>query len=493
MKPVALIVLDGWGIAAPGPGNALSQARLPVWDSLGAMPKTTLEASGPAVGLAPGQAGNSNVGHMHIGAGRVVVSDVRRIDLAIEDGSFLGLPALAGALQAPRLHVLGLFSDGGVHSTLRHWQAIVQARAGKNQTFYHLFTDGRDVAPNAAAADLEAASSWPAFQVATLGGRYFAMDRDHRWSRIEKAYRAIVDGEGVRRSTWREALEESYRAQVTDEFIEPVTVDDYQGARPGDQFLFVNFRADRARELSHALTDAEFPHFARPLGTFDLTTLTSYEEQWLRATAVFATVGLDHTLGQEVSAAGLRQARVAETEKYAHVTYFLDGGREDAFLGEARRVVPSPKVRTYDLKPEMSAEAVTDAGLLALDEGADLLVLNYANPDMVGHTGNVGAAILAVETVDRELGRLLAGIEQHSGLALVIADHGNVEMMIDPQTGGPHTAHTANLVPAVLVGMPQAVLYPGGLKDVAPTLLQLLGLPKPDAMTGRSLLSSPNA
>ena len=493
MRPVALIVLDGWGIAEPDPGNAISLAHLPVWDSLSTMPRTTLEASGVAVGLPLGQAGNSNVGHMHIGAGRVIMSDVRRIDLAIADGSFLGLPGLVEVLRAPRLHVMGLFSDGGVHSTLRHWQAIVEGRAGRGETFYHLFTDGRDVAPDAAATDLQGAVNWPDFQVATLGGRYYAMDRDHRWPRIERAYRTIVDGLGERRSTWQEALEESYGAGLTDEFIEPVAVGEYQGAKPGDQFLFVNFRADRAREMSHALTDAEFLHFSRPLGTFDLTTLTRYEEQELRATSVFSNPGLDHTLGQEVSAAGLRQARVAETEKYAHVTYFLDGGREDAFLGEVRQVVPSPKVSTYDLQPEMSAPAVTDAGVAALQEGADLLVLNYANPDMVGHTGNIGAAILAVEAVDRELGRLLAAVAQQRGVALVIADHGNVEMMIDPQTGGPHTAHTANLVPAVLIGMPQATLHPGQLQDVAPTVLELLGLPKPDVMTGRSLLSSPNS
>ena len=493
MRPVALVVLDGWGIAAPGPGNALSQARLPVWDGLGGLPRTTLETSGPAVGLAPGQAGNSNVGHMHIGAGRVILSDLRRIDLAIAEGSFLAMPALVEALEAPRLHVLGLFSDGGVHSALGHWQSIVAARAGRGQTFYHLFTDGRDVAPTASLGDLEAASSWPGFGVATLSGRYFAMDRDHRWPRIERAYRAIVDGQAVRRATWRQALQESARAGVTDEFMEPVTIGDYQGARPGDRFLFLNFRADRARELSHALADPEFSPFARPLGTFALTTLTRYEEQGLLATPVFSPISLSHTLGEEVSAAGLRQARVAETEKYAHVTYFLDGGREDAFSGETRHLVPSPQVATYDLKPQMSAGAVTDAALAALDDGADLLVVNYANPDMVGHTGSIPAAIAAVEAVDRELGRLLSGIARRSGVALVIADHGNVEMMIDPETGGPHTAHTANPVPAVLVGMPQALLWPGGLIDVAPTLLELLGLPQPDAMTGRSLLRSQTA
>ncbi len=488
MRPVALVVLDGWGLAAPGPGNALSLARLPVWQSLQAWPHATLQTSGPAVGLEEGQAGNSNVGHLHIGAGRIVLSQIRRIDLAIADGSFYEMPALARALSAPRLHVVGLFSDGGVHSALGHWRAVTAARAGRGQTYYHLFTDGRDVPPRSAGTDLARAADWPGFQIATLGGRFYGMDRDHRWPRTERAYRAIVDGQANRRADWQEALRASYEAGVNDEFVEPVLIKDYDGAQAGDAFLFLNFRADRARQLSHALSDREFPHFSRPRGAFSLTTLTDYEADWSGATAIFATEALEHTLGEEVSRAGLRQARVAETEKYAHVTYFLDGGREDAFSGEWRNLVPSPAVTTYDLQPEMSARGVTDAGLKALAEGADLLVLNYANPDMVGHTGSIPAAVRAVEAVDAELGRLLAGVQDCGGVALLIADHGNVEMMIDPKTGGPHTAHTANPVPVVLVGRPDVQLRKGELKDVAPTLLDLLGLTVPAAMTGRSLL-----
>lgn len=486
---VALVILDGWGIAPPGPGNAVSLARLPTWDTLADVPTSELRTSGAAVGLRDGQMGNSNVGHLNIGAGRVVLSDLRRIDDAISDGSFSRNAVVHEAVYAPRLHLLTLFSRGGVHSDLTHLLAVLEERerAGRREaTWLHLFTDGRDVAPKAALTDLRALGIWED-RVATLSGRFYAMDRDKRWERTEKAYRAIAEARGPTFASADEAIRRSYEAGITDEFLIPTVHEGLAPAGPDDLFFFLNFRADRARQLTEALSKPDFDAFPRKDGPFRLLTMTRYHDESTVMQA-FPPEPIEDTLGETVSRSGKTQWRIAETEKYAHVTYFLDGGREGEFRGEERRLVPSPKVATYDKAPAMSAREVTEAALQGIEAGADLLVVNYANPDMVGHTGDIRAAVKAVETVDHELGRLLDALGRKGGRALVIADHGNAEMMIDPKTGGPHTAHTSNPVNAKLIGMPGAVLTDGILADVAPTVLDLLGVPRPPKMTGHSLI-----
>ena len=485
----ALVILDGWGTAPPGPANAVTLARTPIWDALSDAPTSTLITSGEAVGLREGQMGNSNVGHLNIGAGRVVLSDLKRIDEAIRTGAFGENPVIREAAHAPRLHILSLFSRGGVHSDLAHLLAMLRERerAGRVEgTWLHLFTDGRDVPPRSALADLGELGSWQA-HVASLSGRYYAMDRDQRWERTEKAYRAIAEARGRTFSSAGEAIRRSYDEGITDEFLVPAVHEGAKPSREDDLFFFMNFRADRARQLTLALTDPGFDAFPRRAGPHRLLTMTRYHDESTLPQA-FPPERIQDTLGETVSRMGKTQWRVAETEKYAHVTYFLDGGRESAYPGEERVLVPSPKVATYDEAPQMSAHAVTDQAIRGIRAGCDLLVLNYANPDMVGHTGVIPAAVKAVETVDGELGRLLAELEKHEGMALVIADHGNAEMMIDPETGGPHTAHTTNPVTARLVGTHGYALKDGILADVAPTLLALMGVPQPPRMTGHSLL-----
>lgn len=502
-RPALLCILDGWG-HRPGDDadNAIAHARTPNYSRMLAdSPHALLATSGLAVGLPRGQMGNSEVGHMNIGAGRVVAQDLPRIDVAIEEGLLASRPVLVDLLGKARatggaLHIMGLLSPGGVHCHQDHIAALVKAAAGV-PVFVHAFLDGRDTPPKSARGFVEKfladIAGVPGVRLATLCGRFYGMDRDKRWDRVEKAYAAIVNGDAVRFADPLAAIDASYAQDVTDEFVLPVVLDDYAGVTDGDVLLFANYRADRAREISAALLDPAFDgfvrgrvaHFAAAAG------LTEYSEALkpLMA-AVFPPEDVRETLGEVVAARGLTQLRIAETEKYAHVTFFLNGGRETQFAGEDRILVPSPKVATYDLKPDMSAGEVTDRLEAAILSGKyDLIVCNYANPDMVGHTGVMDAALAAVETIDAALGRLRAAIEKTGGVMLVTADHGNIEMMEDPATKEPFTAHTTLDVPVIVVNGPaRATLENGRLADVAPTMLDLMGIPAPAAMTGHSLL-----
>lgn len=499
--PVVLCILDGWGLRSERDANAPLLADTPNFDRLMATcPTATLVTHGPDVGLPTGQMGNSEVGHTNIGAGRIVAMDLGLIDLAIEDGTFFANAALRdfiGRMQKSggTAHVAGLASPGGVHAHMRHIVAAAEAltKAGV-PVAVHAITDGRDVPPRSAGeqlAELEAALPDGA-RIATVSGRYFAMDRDNRWERIERAYRAIVDGKAPRVSTAVEAVEASYAREVTDEFIEPVVIGDYAGMKDGDGLFFVNFRADRAREILRAICQPDFAEFditGRPklAAALGMVEYSDAHNAWMQV--VFPRRTLVNTLGEWVSKHGLRQYRLAETEKYPHVTYFLNGGKEAPYPGEDRCMPPSPKVATYDLQPEMAAPEVTRKLVEAIKAGYDLIVVNYANPDMVGHTGDLQAAIRACETVDKGLGEAVAALEKAGGAMIVTADHGNCETMVDPETGKPHTAHTTNPVPVILVGAPAGTkLRDGRLSDLAPTLLDLMGLPKPDEMTGESLI-----
>lgn len=500
-KPVVLCILDGWGLSDRTEANAPALAHTPNFDRLMAdCPHATLVTHGPDVGLPSGQMGNSEVGHTNIGAGRVVAMDLGQIDLAIEDGSFAVNPALMAFVArlretGGRAHLMGMVSDGGVHGHIRHLLAAARAIAGAGvPVVIHAITDGRDVAPTSAPGhiahllrDLPAGAG-----VGTVIGRYWAMDRDNRWDRVETAFAAIVRGQGVTAADAAAAVAAAHARGETDEFVAPTVIAGYTGARDGDGVFCLNFRADRAREILAALGDPAFAEFDRTglpawaamLGMVDYSAAhnaymtTAYPKQDLR-----------NTLGEWVAAQGLRQFRLAETEKYPHVTFFLNGGRETPFPGEDRYMAPSPRVATYDLAPEMSAAEVTDRLVQAIGQGYDLIVVNYANPDMVGHTGSLPAAIAACQAVDRGLGRALAALDRAGGAMIVTADHGNCEVMVDPVTGGPHTAHTTNPVPVILVGGPAgAGLRPGRLADLAPTVLDLMGLPQPPEMTGRSLI-----
>jgi 2,3-bisphosphoglycerate-independent phosphoglycerate mutase len=505
-KPVVLCVLDGWGWREERADNAVALGRTPVFDRLwSSCPRGFLDASGEDVGLPEGQIGNSEVGHMNLGAGRVVFQDLPRIDRAVAEGELERNAALAGLISALKTsggacHVMGLVSPGGVHSHQRHLAALARRVAAAGVPVrIHAFTDGRDVPPASARGQVaeflaELGGAAGDIRVATVSGRYYAMDRDHRWERVRKAWDAMVTGEGERAPDALAAIDASYAAGVNDEFVVPRVIDGYGGMADGDAVLCGNFRADRVREILAALLDPGFsgfqrpkaPRFAAALGLVEY----SAELNGLMG-AVFPPKELTRVFGQVVSDAGLTQLRIAETEKYPHVTFFLNGGEETRYPGEERIMVPSPKVATYDLKPEMSAEEVTDRLVEAIDGGGfDVVVVNFANPDMVGHTGSLDAAIRAVETVDRCLGRVEEAVRRHGGAMLVTADHGNCETMRDPATGGPHTAHTLNRVPILLVGGPADVgaLGEGRLSDVAPTLLELLGVPQPAEMTGRSLL-----
>ena len=503
--PVALIVLDGWGLAPPGPTNAVSVAATPCLDRLWAeAPHARLLASGGDVGLPAGQMGNSEVGHLNLGAGRVVLQALTRIDRAIADGSFFGSPELLGACAAARggrLHVLGLLSDGGVHSSLDHVLALLELcrRAGVADVCLHAVTDGRDVAPGTAAGFLEtAAGAMRRLGVGRFGsiaGRYYAMDRDGHLDRTRLAFEALC-GVGPAAPDWHAVLEQARgrtapngRDPESDEFILPTALPD-GAVRPQDVVIVANWRADRVRQITQALTDPDFAGFPRPWPAVRrLVGMGPYDA---RRPLPHAFPGLEvpEPVGWAVSRAGLRQLRLAETEKYAHVTYFFNGGVEEPYPGEERVLVPSPRVATYDLRPEMSAAGVAAAGAAALaDPALGFLVVNFANPDMVGHTGSLPAAVAACEAADRGLDVVLQALARRGGAALVLADHGNAEVMVDPETGRPHTAHTTNPVPCVLVGRPGAALAPQGrLADVGPTLLRLLGLPQSAAMTGRSLI-----
>jgi 2,3-bisphosphoglycerate-independent phosphoglycerate mutase len=504
-RPALLCILDGWGYRPDhAEDNAIAAARTPNYTRLlKECPHALLETSGNAVGLPKGQMGNSEVGHMNIGAGRIVAQDLPRIDVAIEDGSIARRPVLMELITKAKdskgaVHVMGLLSPGGVHSHQDHIAALVKILSGAGvPVFVHAFLDGRDTPPKSAKGFLEKFISdidgLAGVRLATLSGRYYAMDRDKRWDRVEKCYNAIVDADARRFGDVFAALDTSYDQDVSDEFVLPCVLGDYAGVEDGDVLLFANFRADRAREICTALLDKGFDgfgrrriaHFAAAAG------LTEYSEALKPLMAsIFPPEDVRETLGEVIAEHHMKQLRIAETEKYAHVTFFLNGGREDQFDGEDRILVPSPKVATYDHKPEMSAYQVTDKLEAAIASGQyDLIVCNYANPDMVGHTGVMDAAVKAVDTIDDCLGRLRAALEKAGGLMLLTADHGNIEMMKDPKTHEPHTAHTTLDVPIVAFGAPGgARLQNGRLADVAPTMLDLMGIQKPALMTGHSLL-----
>ena len=500
-RPVMLVVLDGWGWREDIADNAVRLARTPSFDRLWATcPHAFLHTSGLDVGLPEGQMGNSEVGHMNIGAGRVVMQDLPRVGLAIADGSIETAPALLALIAALRhsggtCHLMGLVSPGGVHSHQDHAAALatILTRAGV-KVAAHAFTDGRDTPPQSGREDIARfQSALPeGARIATVSGRYYAMDRDKRWERVEKAYMAVAEGQGARFAEPVAAVTAAYAEGVTDEFVIPAVIGGYTGMRDGDGILCFNFRADRVRELLGALTDPEFSGFARPrpIRFAAAAGMTHYSDALAQRLGIlFPPELLANQLGQVVARAGRTQLRMAETEKYPHVTYFMNGGEETPNPGEDRIMVPSPKVATYDLQPEMSAPELTDKAVAQIASGKyDLIVLNYANTDMVGHTGSLPAAITAVETVDAGLGRILAAVERQGGALLVTADHGNCELMRDPETGGPHTAHTTNPVPVILAGTAVTHLHDGRLADVAPTLLALMGLPQPAEMTGRALV-----
>ena len=497
---VALIILDGWGLAEPGPGNAISQARTPVFDQLwSGYPHTQLSASGRDVGLPEGQMGNSEVGHLNLGAGAVVKQDLARIDDAVADGTLFEnealLAACAAARSSPRgrLHLLGLVSDGGVHSGWSHIEALIElaAQEGVPDVVVHAFTDGRDTLPTSADGYIAELELWlrHAGVIGTIGGRYYAMDRDRRWDRVKLGYDAIVHAEGLHAVTAAEAIAAARDRGETDEFITPTVVGGYDGMADGDVAIHFNFRPDRARELTRALGEQDFDEFDRgPSPQVELTTLTEYHEGWPYPVA-FPPKAPATTLAEVLAAEGARQLHVAETEKYAHVTYFFNGGREEEWDGEVRALVDSPRdVPTYDHKPQMSAEAAARAFTSRWDEGDYRFgVINFANPDMVGHTGSIPAAIAAVQTVDGCLGEVIAAVHSSGGTCLVTADHGNCEHMLESD-GSPNTAHSLNPVPFV-VTVSSIELGDGGvLADVAPTALALLGIEQPEGMTGRSLI-----
>jgi 2,3-bisphosphoglycerate-independent phosphoglycerate mutase len=508
-RPAVLCILDGWGDRPAAADNAISEARPENYARLLAeCPHALLATSGRAVGLPAGQMGNSEVGHMNIGAGRIVVQDLPRVDDAIEDGSFAKLPtltALTAKAKAAKgaVHIMGLLSPGGVHSHQNHIVALTKTVAAAGVPVrIHVFLDGRDTPPKSALGFVhqfeDAIAGLPDVRLATVSGRYYAMDRDKRWDRVSKAYDAIVAACGEHAPSAKAAIGQSYAKDTNDEFVLPCVIGDYAGVADGDALLFANFRADRAREISTALLDPDFDGFKRArIAKFSAAAgLTEYSEP-LKAfmASLFPPEDISETIGQYVSELGLSQLRIAETEKYAHVTFFLNGGREEPFPGEDRILIPSPKVATYDLQPEMSALDVTAKLEAAIALGKyDLIVVNYANPDMVGHTGMLDAAEKAVHTIDDCLGRLRAAIEKAHGVMLITADHGNVEMMRDPVTGEPHTAHTTFDVPIIAVNAPPGLTLDNGrLADVAPTLLDLMGLEKPHAMAGHSLIEPATA
>lgn len=509
-KPVVLCVLDGWGHRDDETENAITPANTPNFQRLWAKsPHTYIDTSGVDVGLPQGQMGNSEVGHMNLGAGRIVNQDIRRIDAAIEDGSLAGNTALAGYIDALRTsggtcHLLGLVSPGGVHSHQDHLIKLAEIMAGAGiPVAIHMFLDGRDTPPESAAGFVsEFARQTDAIagaSLATLCGRFFAMDRDQRWDRVEKAYNLIVSATGTATDDAVAAIRASYAAGITDEFVEPMALNGYAGVQDGDGVLMGNFRSDRAREILQALLDPGFEGFERSriaafsaaLGVTEYSTAhNSYME------TMFPPASLNNILAGLVADAGKKQLRIAETEKYAHVTFFFNGGEEAPFPGEDRILIPSPKVATYDLQPEMSAHEVTDRLVAAVEAGTyDFILVNYANPDMVGHTGILEAAETAIQTVDDCIGRLATAVEKAGGSLLITADHGNAETMRDAETGAPHTAHTLNVVPAVLVNPPHGIdkMRNGRLADIAPTLLHLMQIDQPAEMTGVSLIGTTDA
>ena len=510
-KPLVLTVLDGWGYRAETKGNAIALARKPAYDELiKKFPNTLIQTSGPYVGLPEGQMGNSEVGHMNMGAGRIVHMDITRIDLLIASKQLQNVALFQQAMERGRtrqLHFLGLLSDGGVHSHIAHLFALLEmAKQQKvEKVFVHCFMDGRDTPPNSGRVYVrqlqQKLRERGIGEIATLVGRYYAMDRDNRWERVELAYRALVHGEAETKTNDPvAALQRSYEQGVTDEFVKPIVVNKGDGAssapagliRDDDAVIFYNFRADRARQMTRALVEPGFDKIVdekRPKYLFYVA-MTQYEKTWPWLKYVIAPEKLEHILAQVFAELNYKNLRTAETEKYAHVTYFFNGGVEKPFGGEERILVPSPKVATYDLKPEMSAAGITDTVVKAIEKGEfDAIIMNYANADMVGHSGKLEAAIKAVEAVDAGLARIYQALKPRAGAWMITADHGNAETMIDPVTGGPHTYHTTNPVPFILVTQnDNARLQPGGsLRDIAPTILGVLGQPRPADMTGRDL------
>ncbi len=503
-KLTMLMILDGYGINTNDNGNAVKAANTPTLDKLIKQnPNTQIHTSGLDVGLPEGQMGNSEVGHTNIGAGRIVYQELTRITKSIEDGDFFSIPELVEAIENckrnhSKLHIMGLLSDGGVHSHIRHLYALLELAKRKDfeDVYVHCFLDGRDTPPASAEmyiTDLEKKMAEKGVgKIASIIGRFYAMDRDKRWERVEKAYKALVFGEGEKQASAIKAIEDSYQKEVFDEFVVPTVI--CNGDEPiatignNDSVIFFNFRPDRAREITRTLVDKEFNEFERKIFNLYYVCFTNYDETLPNVNIAFKKDEIKNTFGEYVSKLGLTQLRIAETEKYAHVTFFFNGGEEKQYEGEDRILVPSPKVETYDLKPEMSAIEVTDKVVDAImSEKYNCIILNYANPDMVGHTGNFDAAVKALETIDACVARVVEAVEAKQGALLITADHGNSEQMIDYSTGEPHTAHTTNPVPLILVGRDYK-LKTGKLADLAPTMLDLMDLEKPAEMTGESLL-----
>jgi len=500
MKPIALIIMDGFGISLEVEGNAIAAASKPnierIWKTYGC---TTIGSSGLSVGLPEGQMGNSEVGHLNLGAGRVVYQGYTRINVAIKEGKLRENPVLVDAVslgRRSRLHLMGLLSDGGVHSHISHLFALLDMakEMGLKDVYVHAILDGRDVPPKSALVyfkELEDKTrSLGVGKVATVSGRYYTMDRDKRWERIELSYRMLTEGKGFQANSAEEAVEEGYARGETDEFLKPTVVDPSSVIRDGDVVIFFNFRPDRAREMTRVFVDDQFSEFPRSKVKVHFVCMMQYDAS-LDAPVAFPPQDLSDTLGEIVSHSGLKQLRTAETEKYAHVTYFFNGGKETPNPGEDRILVQSPKVATYDLKPEMSAYEVTEGVLAKIREGTyDLIVMNYANPDMVGHTGVFPAAVKAIEVVDDCVGRVVSEVLARGGAVLLTADHGHAEKMVDRETEQPHTAHTTNPVPFSLISREHFQVRDGGiLADVAPTILDLMGIEKPQAMTGKSLIA----
>ena len=501
-KPVMLMILDGWGVAPESDVNAATLAQTPNLDRYFAeFPNTTLEASGMEVGLPEGQIGNSEVGHLNIGAGRIIYQSLTRITKAIKDGDFFTNEVLCACMDKTKnagkaLHLMGLLSDGGVHSNINHLIALLEmAKArGLEKVYVHAFLDGRDVPPKSAVGFIkqlqDAIAGMEFGKIATVMGRYYAMDRDNRWDRLEKAYKTLVFGEGKLVADPVQGVEASYEAGVTDEFVEPMVVESVDAKiTSGDGIIFFNFRPDRARQITRALNDAEFPHFERPASALpvNFVCMTQYDAT-IDAPVAYPPEEYNDTLGEVLAKEGKHQLRIAETEKYAHVTFFFNGGVEEPNLNEERVLINSPKVATYNLQPEMSAYDVTNALLAELDKDKfDVVVLNYANPDMVGHTGVLPAAIKAMEAVDECVGKVVDKVLSLGGSVCITADHGNLEKMAEAD-GTPHTAHTTNVVPFILVSNEEHKLHSGVLADIAPTMLELLNIEKPAVMTGSSLI-----
>ncbi len=508
-SPVALIVLDGWGMNPNPKANAVAQAEHPNFDRYwSTYPHTTLSASGEAVGLVEGQMGDSNVGHLNLGAGRIVYQTLPRIDRAIREGAFFELPAFQKALGLARggraLHIMGLLSDGGVHSHIRHLFALIEMakRAGVDRLYIHAFLDGRDVSPTSSKGFLAAVEERLVAsgigKIATVCGRYYAMDRDKRWDRTQKAFLALTQGAELKALSALEAVEQAYARGETDEFVLPTTIEGVGGQiRPEDSVIFFNYRPDRARQIVRALHESVFDGFKRPedWSPVSIVSMTQYDQTFSSISTAFGPEFVDVPLGQVISEAGLRQLRIAETEKYPHVSYFFNGGEEKVFPGEERVMIPSAQVATYDLQPEMSAYGIAQEAVRWIKENRfDFMVLNFANPDMVGHTGVLTAAIRAVEAVDDCLGAVVDALIQQGGVALVLADHGNCDQMIDYETGAPHTNHTLYPVPCILVDESRigVGLRTGILANVAPTLLEVIGLVPPAQMDQTSLITSGN-